>query len=556
MWKQFGEINKIDTNIINVIENELKFDKITKVQNVVIPHFLKNKDVIVKACTGSGKTLAFLIPMFHKLINYAKENTDYKNKILSVIMLPSRELSIQVFNIFLKFIANFPENLKFSFALLIGGKKIQKDLDKLSLEIPNIIIATPGRFYDLDDKLKLTYKDLQILILDEADKMLELGYESKVTSLLEKFPKQRRTGLFSATVNSQIENLIKVGMRNPVFIDVKVNLDNVKITMDSVTNLNEEIFYSENYEAKYFDVVDIDSNKSFLDKKDEISKFTQEIPKQLMQYYISLESIKSKLPLMINMIKKRMYSSKKMMIFFATCNAVDYYSIVLPKYFEKEGIFINFFKLHSKITQKKRKGEYKKFVASDSGILLTTDLSARGIDVPNVDLILQFDPPKNEEVYIHRVGRTARVGSAGDSILFLTKTEETFIKYMKEKKIIINPYANDDVVLDDDKVFEDFKEINISDKWIYDKAAKSFVSYIRFYTEHDLKYIFDVKLLDIGNLANCLCLLRLPRIKEILGKKVENFIQDDRVNPKELAYVNSNTAKQMEIKEEYIKFNC
>ena len=103
MWRQFQTLYNVDENIIKVIESEFNFDKITKVQNVVIPEFLKNKDVIVKSCTGSGKTLAYLIPLFQKLITYSKESP-IKNRILSVIMLPSRELSIQVFNVFLKFV--------------------------------------------------------------------------------------------------------------------------------------------------------------------------------------------------------------------------------------------------------------------------------------------------------------------------------------------------------------------------------------------------------------------------------------------------------------------
>lgn len=122
----------------------------------------------------------------------------------------------------------------------------------------------------------------------------------------------------------------------------------------------------------------------------------------------------------------------------------------------------------------------------------------------------------------------------------------------------MNPYKENEIeeIENSEKseeIFKNIKEINISDKWIYEKATKTFVSYIRFYSEHDLKYIFDVKTLDLGNLANSLCLLRMPRIKEILGKKVENFIQDESINPKELVYQNSNTAKQMEQKEEKIK---
>ena len=468
MWQDFQKKYSINEKITEVIQEDMKFDKITKVQNVVIPNFIKNRDVIVKSCTGSGKTLAYLIPIFQRLLDYYQKNyfeeqgtytietnPSIKNKILALVILPSRELAMQVYNILIKFISK----IKFSFALLIGGKKLQKDLDKLNNEIPNIIVATPGRIFDLDDKLNFVYRDLEILILDEADKMLELGYEVKLTYLLSKFPKQRRTGLFSATINSQIENMIKVGMQNPIFIDIKINLDKeisgnnknskssknkkknseiaeklkvseVDIPLEKSLNnledpeeglLNEEIFIKSVDEDinSYSKVIIVDS---LSEKKEELGNFIQEIPNQLKQFYVGFDNIQDKLPYLIYTIQKTYNLKSKLIIFFATCNSVEYYSIVLPKllenlkldnFTEENKIECNFFKLHSKITQKKRNFEYKRFLSCKNGILLSTDLSARGIDVPNVDIIIQFDPPKNEEIYIHRVGRTARVGKQG-----------------------------------------------------------------------------------------------------------------------------------------------
>jgi superfamily II DNA/RNA helicase len=479
MWKEFQEKYKLNISLIKVIEEDMKFDKITKVQNVVIPNFLKNKDVIVKSCTGSGKTLAYLIPIFQRLLQEVKNDyldnddndeknnkinkfvnddedicvekiAEIKNKILALIILPTRELAMQVKTILLKFI----EKIKFSYALLIGGKKLEKDLIKLREEIPNIIVATPGRIFDLDEKLNFNYRDLKILVLDEADKMLELGYEVKLTNLFGKFPKQRRTGLFSATINSQIENMIKVGMQNPIFVDIKINLDtnknfkkNINIkkeikenkdnkenlsTLNDEENLNENIFINSVKEdiSEYSKVIIVDNLN---DKKEELINFTQEVPNQLKQFFISFDNIQDKFPYLIYLIKNFYNKKSKFIIFFATCNSVEYFTIVFSKLIEsiKDQIFenvffnennnnsnsdnidVNFFKLHSKITQKKRNYEYKRFLECENGILLSTDLSARGIDVPNVDLIIQFDPPKNEEIYIHRVGRTARVGREG-----------------------------------------------------------------------------------------------------------------------------------------------
>lgn len=420
MWQEFKNKYSINDEIIKIIEEDFKFDKITKVQNIVIPEFLKNKDVIVKSCTGSGKTLSYVIPLFQRLLSLMKLNEEEgqqnttKDKILTVVLLPSRELCIQVFNIIIK----FAEILKFTYALFIGGKKLQIDLDKLNINIPNIIVATPGRLFDLHENVKFDFKHVELLILDEADKMLEMGYEVKLTSLIANLPKQRRTGLFSATMNSQIDNIVKAGMRNPIFIDIKVviNSANADINEIFVTNIKENTDNNvKNIENSYFKIIE-----NFDKNKDEISQLSQEVPIQLKQYYIMAERINEKFPKFYKLIfdyingHNNKEPVKKLMIFFATCNSVDYFSIILSKLLPQTKIF----KLHSKIAQKKRKLEYRNFIKCETGILLTTDLSARGIDVPDINVIIQFDPPKNEEAYIHRIGRTARAGKVGEVSIF------------------------------------------------------------------------------------------------------------------------------------------
>ena len=214
------------------------------------------------------------------------------------------------------------------------------------------------------------------------------------------------------------------------------------------------------------------------------------------------------------------------MIFLSTCHSVDYFNILLPELFKKLSI-TNFScsKLHSKISQNKREKEYKNFKIEDKhklNILLTTDLSARGIDVPDIDIIIQFDPPKNEDSYIHKAGRTARVGNTGVSIIFLLEEELSFVNYMKQKFIFIEemPYPfkseekNENEVdqIGDISILKCIKDINISDKWIYDKAVNTFISFLRFYKENELKYIFDIRSFDIGNFANSFQLLKKKKM--------------------------------------------
>jgi ATP-dependent RNA helicase DDX55/SPB4 len=232
--------------------------------------------------------------------------------------------------------------------------------------------------------------------------MLELGYEVKLTTIIEKLPKQRRTGLFSATINSQIENIIKVGMRNPVYIDVKILDTDIKeqsifVTKDEINKRNPENTLV---------------LRDYLDKKSQISNINQEVPSQLLNYYVICEKPKNKIPFLFAILEKE-YDKNKIIIFFATCHAVDYFIALFTKYYERNEKDYKFFKLHSKTKQKTRKKQYHSFLNSEYGILLTTDLSARGIDIPNVKIVIQFDPPKNEEIFIHRAGRTARVGMEG-----------------------------------------------------------------------------------------------------------------------------------------------
>ena len=558
MWKLLSEKLKLDEEIPKVITDVFKFDKVTKVQNIVINEFIKNKDVIVKSVTGSGKTIAYIIPLIQRLINYSKQNENYQKEILALILLPARELAEQVYLEISKFLSN----IKYSFTaqILIGGKKIDDDLIKIRNQIPNIIIATPGRLSDIQEKEKLSFSNLEILILDEADRMLDMGFEMAVTNIISKLPKQRRTGLFSATVTSNVENLIKAGMRNPEFINIIINQNkssNLFVTekeiKDKITN-----------KGSYYSIIEFSPDNY------KINNTSQEVPKGLGQYYRVIKNIKYKIPHLIQLLNG-LYNSdnnEKIMIFLSTCFSVDYFNILLPELFKKFNITnYSCSKLHSKISQNKREKEYKNFKIEDShklNILLTTDLAARGIDIPDVDMIIQLDPPKNEDSYIHKAGRTARVGNTGISILFLLEEELSFINYMKQKFIFIDefpyPYVdnnnNEEIVdsLNKLSILGCVKEINMSDKWIYDKAVNTFISYLRFYKENELKYIFDIRSLDIGNLANSFQLLKLPRlkIKEFQNETIKNFVGDPNVEPSQLVYLDKNIKKQMEMKKEKI----
>lgn len=201
---------------------DLGFDRMTPVQSATIPLFMSNKDVAAEAVTGSGKTLAFVIPILEILLR--REEKLKKMQVGAIIITPTRELAIQIDEVLTHFTKHFP---KFSQILLIGGRNPMEDVEKFKEHGGNIIVATPGRLEDLfrrkADGLDLAscVKSLDVLVLDEADRLLDMGFESSLNAILAFLPKQRRTGLFSATQTQEVENLVRAGLRNPVRISVK-----------------------------------------------------------------------------------------------------------------------------------------------------------------------------------------------------------------------------------------------------------------------------------------------------------------------------------------------
>ena len=220
-WDQL--VPKLDDSLVQILRDKLGFKRVTKTQAAVVPLFLSNKDVCVKACTGSGKTLAFGIPLVQTLLKYceqnivAQESSDdeeaaedkpsklnlSKNQVVGLLMAPSRELAMQTMTVLRNFEHLLPQ---LSFCYLIGGNKIEYDLQRIKEKGANVIVATVGRLYDLSiEKKALSFSKLEVMVMDEADKMLDQGNEVQLQSVLQLLPKQRRTGLYSATMPTTLK---------------------------------------------------------------------------------------------------------------------------------------------------------------------------------------------------------------------------------------------------------------------------------------------------------------------------------------------------------------
>ena len=225
----------------------LKFSKMTPVQAATIPLFLQRKDVAAEAVTGSGKTLAFIIPLLETLTKLSTPLN--KHQIGALIISPTRELASQISEVLQEFLKDTDSSL--SQQLFIGGNKVDKDVQKYEDTGGNIVIGTPGRLEDLllgktvgatmgQNKFVTGLKSLEMLIMDEADRLLSLGFETAINTILGFCPKQRRTGLFSATQTSEVSSLIRAGLRNPVMVSVK---DHSRSEADQRTPASLENYY-------------------------------------------------------------------------------------------------------------------------------------------------------------------------------------------------------------------------------------------------------------------------------------------------------------------------
>ncbi|KAN0050995.1 hypothetical protein ACTA71_006740 [Dictyostelium dimigraforme] len=501
--------NKLSKSTLNTI-NRLGFKSMSPVQSAVIPLFMSNKDVLVEACTGSGKTLAFVIPIIEKILK--RETNLKKTDIASIIISPTRELAIQIQQVLLEFLNDLNRNddqdnleniktledelleeqeeeeeeekdkkeeeeikkvkIEISSLLLIGGTDIYQDLVNYKNYGGNILIGTPGRTDEFLTRVvkndqQFKFKEFEMLILDEADRLLDMGFHLPINSILLKLPKQRRTGLFSATQTSEVKELARTGMRNPFKVSVSV---------------------------KHIETHEDQSIPTTLDNRYMIVPVEERL-NQLVHF-------------LLNHIEKN-----KIIIYFLTCSTVDYFFKILQSIKSLSGK--PFFSLHGKAPHSQRIKVFDSFSQATNGCLLSTDLAARGLDIPNVDWVIQYDAPQDPKAFVHRIGRTARMGRDGNALIFLSPEEDSYIEFLKIKKVPLLEMPKAEPV---SNILPEVKKVAFNDREIMEKGVIAMVSHVRGYKEHLCPYIFVFHRLNIGLLATGFGLLYLPRMPEIRDK--------------------------------------
>jgi ATP-dependent RNA helicase DDX18/HAS1 len=452
---KFSELS-LSERTSNAIK-EMGFEDMTEIQRRAIPPLLAGKDVLGAAKTGSGKTLAFLIPAVEML---SAMRFKPRNGTGVIVVSPTRELALQIFGVARELMG--PHSL--TYGIVMGGANRRAEAEKLVKGV-NLLVATPGRLLDhLHNTQGFVFKNLKSLIIDEADRILEVGFEDEMRSIIKILPKDRQTMLFSATQTTKVEDLARISLRpGPLYINV-------------------------DYRKEYSTV------------------------EGLEQGYVICDS-DLRFRLLFSFLKK--HQKKKIIVFLSSCNSVKFYAELLNY------IDLRVLELHGKLKQQVRTNRFFEFVNAQSGVLICTDVAARGLDVPEVDYVIQFDPPDDPRDYIHRVGRTARgANGRGRSLMFLLPSEVGFLKLLKEARIPLVEFE-----LPASKVLNIQSQLEVligKNYYLHQSAKEAFRAYLSAYSSHSLRSVFDIHKLDLVKVAKSFGFSTPPRVDISLGSSLKD----------------------------------
>lgn len=393
----------IDERLCEVCKS-LNWNEPTKIQTEAIPAALKGQDIIGLAETGSGKTAAFILPILQSLLENPR-------RLFALILTPTRELAIQI----QEQVAALGTGFQIKSAVLVGGMDIMTQTVALAKK-PHIIIATPGRLVEHLEKTKgFNLTALKYLVLDEADRILNMDFEKEVDKILEQVPRERRTYLFSATMTKKVSKLQRASLKDPVRIEVSTKFQTVE-------HLKQHYLF---IPAKYKDV-----------------------------YLVHI----------LNEL-----SGGSFIVFCNTCPGTQRIALML------RNLGFTAIPLNGKMTQVKRLAALNKFKVKSSSVLLATDVASRGLDIPHVDVVINYDLPQHSKDYIHRVGRTARAGRYGKSISFVTQYDVEMyqkIEHLIGLKLPLYETVEQEVMILLERVVEAERIARIELKEMDEKSSK------------------------------------------------------------------------------------
>ncbi|XP_055823303.1 DEAD-box ATP-dependent RNA helicase 32 [Solanum dulcamara] len=442
---------------------QCKYKTMTDIQRASLPHSLLGRDILGAAKTGSGKTLAFVIPVLEKLY---KARWGPEDGVGCIIMSPTRELAGQLFEV----LKSVGKHHGFSAGLLIGGRK-DVDAEKEHVNVLNILVCTPGRLLQhMDETPNFDCSQLQVLVLDEADRILDVGFKRELNAIISQLPKHRQTLLFSATQTKSVQDLARLSLKDPEYLGVHEESDTAT-------------------------------------------------PNRLQQTAMVVP-LDKKFDMLWSFIKAHLNS--RILVFLSSCKQVKFVFETFKKL--RPGIPLKC--LHGRMKQDKRMGIYSQFCEQRS-VLFSTDVASRGLDFNKaVDWVVQVDCPEDCAAYIHRVGRTARYFSGGRSVLFVMPSEIKMLEKLEEKRIPLR------VIKANEKRIQSVSDLLASLLVKYPDlqhlAQRAFVTYLKSIHKQRDKETFDVTKLPIDEFSASLGLPMTPKIRflkqKLKGKTVSEAL--------------------------------
>ncbi|CAM6084394.1 unnamed protein product [Calypogeia fissa] len=444
-----------------------KYTHMTAIQRAALPHCLCGRDVLGAAKTGSGKTLAFLLPVVEKLYRLRWGADDGLG---AIIISPTRELAFQIFEELRK----VGKHHSLSAGLLIGGRK-DVDTEKEHVGRLNILVCTPGRLLQhMDETPSFDASQLQVLVLDEADRILDMGFAGTLNAIVAQLSKERQTLLFSATQTRSVQDLARLSLVDPEYLAVH-------------------------------------------------AESTAATPARLQQTGM-IVPLDEKMNMLWSFVKTHLRF--KTLVFLSSCKQVKFVHEAFKKM--RPGVPVKC--LHGRMKQQQRSLVFQSFCETKHSLLFCTDVAARGLDFPSVDWVVQTDCPEDVATYIHRVGRTARYTAAGRSLLFLMPSEEKFLTELEAAKVpmkVIKP--NKSKVQSVSGTLAGLLSKDTALKYL---AQRAFVTYLRSIYLHSNKEVFDVTKLPLAEYALSLGLPTTPRVRFLkkrggVAKGAKGAKQDD-----------------------------
>ena len=364
----------LSTALLKAIQDK-GYTKPSEIQKEAIPEILKGNDILAGAQTGTGKTAAFALPILHTLQNAESK----RRRVRVLVLVPTRELASQVGESF----RDYGSNLRFRTSILYGGVSINTQIDKIKKGV-DIVVATPGRLLDHLNQKTLNLFELETFVLDEADRMLDMGFIRDIKKILKYLPEEKQNLLFSATFPNEIKSLADSLLNSPKRIQVKSN----NSTADKV----EQVVYP------------VDKSR--------------------------------KRELLVHCIKEENWF--QVLVFSRTKHGAN----KLAQQLNKEGIDAD--ALHGNKSQAQRTRALKDFKDSKTQVLVATDIAARGIDISLLPHVVNFDLPYVPEDYIHRIGRTARAGQEGKAISLVSADEHKLL--FDIEKLLKSPIPRETII--------------------------------------------------------------------------------------------------------------